>query len=158
MAHPKNELIERAQRAQLGKPKYKTKNVGPEHDALFVSEVFLDGELVGRGEGKQKRDAERQAAQAGLAYLNNQGEQDVPEVSADEPTNEPALADTAELPFDGPWPLFPELLATSLQIANSRVNSRAAGHSAVEEVRNLALELYKGVLESLGEVVEVDED
>ena len=150
MAHPKNELTLRAERAQLGKPKYKTKNVGPEHDALFVSEVFLGDEIIGRGEGKQKRDAERQAAQAGLAYL----------AQADEPTDTLQVEEDAalELPFDGPWPLFPDLLATSLNIANGRVDVRLTGHDAVADVRDLALELYKGVLESLGEVVEVDEN
>lgn len=150
MAHPKNELTDRAGRAKLGKPKYKTKNVGPEHDALFVSEVFLNDTLVGRGEGKQKRDAERQAAQAGLEYLSRADEPDV--------HLEAVSGSLLDLPFDGPWPLFPEVLATSLQIANSRVDAKATGQSAAQEVRDLALELYKGVLESLGEVVEVDEE
>ncbi len=151
MAHPKNELVERAQRTKLGKPKYKTKNVGPEHDALFVSEVYLGDELVGRGEGKQKRDAERQAAQAGIEFLERpDADEPADALQADEVT-------ALELPFDGPWPLFPDLLATSLNIANSRVEAKT-GHDAVAEVRDLALTLYKGVLESLGEVVEVDED
>ena len=155
MAHPKNELIDRAQRAKLGKPKYKTNNVGPEHDALFVSEVFLGDELVGRGEGKQKRDAERQAAQVGVAYLDAADVPDVPEAESEEVS---ASTSAAELPFDGPWPLFPDLLATTLSIANGRVDAGSTGASAVDEVRDLAVELYKSVLESLGEVVEVDED
>ncbi|CAN5753907.1 hypothetical protein BH24DEI2_BH24DEI2_04540 [soil metagenome] len=157
MAHPKNELIDRAQRARLGKPKYKTNNVGPEHDALFVSEVFLSDELIGRGEGKQKRDAERQAAQAGLAYLDNTDELEVPDM-LDEAEEDSVLSSAAELPFDGPWPLFPDLLATTLTIANGRVEAGSSGATAVAEVRDLAVELYKSVLESLGEVVEVDEE
>ena len=59
--------------------------------------------------------------------------------------------------FEGPWPLVPDVLATSLHIANSRVNPGAQGADAIHEVHALAVELYKASLQSLGEVVEVDE-
>ncbi len=59
--------------------------------------------------------------------------------------------------FEGPWPLVPDVLATSLHIANSRVNPGAQGADAIREVHALAVELYKASLQSLGEVVEIDE-
>lgn len=59
--------------------------------------------------------------------------------------------------FEGPWPLVPDVLATSLHIANSRVNPGAQGADAIREVHALAVELYKASLQSLGEVIEIDE-
>lgn len=66
-------------------------------------------------------------------------------------------AQPIDAPFEGPWPLVPDVLATSLQIANSRVNPGAQGHDAIREVHALAVELYKASLQSLGEVVELEE-
>ena len=66
-------------------------------------------------------------------------------------------AQAVENLFEGPWPLVPDVLATSLHIANSRVNPGAQGADAIHEVHALAVELYKASLQSLGEVVEVDE-
>lgn len=59
--------------------------------------------------------------------------------------------------FEGPWPLVPDVLATSLHIANSRVNPGAQGADAIRDVHALAVELYKASLQSLGEVVEIEE-
>lgn len=66
-------------------------------------------------------------------------------------------AQAAEDRFEGPWPLVSDVLASSLQIANSRVNPGAQGADAIREVHALAVELYKASLQSLGEVIEVDE-
>jgi len=42
---------------------------GPDHDKKFVSGVFLDNKLLGKGTGKSKKESEQQAAQAALEYL-----------------------------------------------------------------------------------------
>ncbi|MEX2534072.1 MAG: putative dsRNA-binding protein [Trueperaceae bacterium] len=60
--------------------------------------------------------------------------------------------------FEGPWPVFEHLLATSLRVANDRTDNRLAGDEAREAVREFALELYKELLEDLGDVVEEPED
>lgn len=146
MAHPKSELVDRAQKSDLGKPSYRTRNEGSAHEPRFKTEVLLQGVIVGRGEGAQKRQAERQAAEAALAYLDAHGDQVAPPQ-----TPEPGS-------FEGPWPIFPEALAASLQVANSRVSVSELGDDAIDQVRDLALRLYKEVLEHLGEVVEVDEE
>jgi ribonuclease-3 len=40
---------------------------GPAHAQLFVIECLVDGAVIGRGEGRSKRLAERSAALAALA-------------------------------------------------------------------------------------------
>jgi ribonuclease-3 len=48
-------------------PLYKVKSTtGPEHDKIFLVEVKVGGEVVGRGRGKTKKDAEQMAAKEGL--------------------------------------------------------------------------------------------
>lgn len=141
MAHPKSELNDRSQKYNLGKPSFRTNKTGAEHDPSFHSEVLIDGTVVGRGEGGQKRDAERSAAKNALAYLDETGNRVLREAA----------------PFEGPWPIFPEVLAASLNVANSRLDSRLKGEEAVGRVRGLALTLYKETLEALGEVVEVED-
>ena len=42
---------------------------GPPHNRLFTVEVWVDGEVLGSGSGKSKKEAEQLAAQAALAML-----------------------------------------------------------------------------------------
>lgn len=42
---------------------------GPAHEKEFVSEVWMDGSLLGRGSGRSKKEAEQQAAAQALASL-----------------------------------------------------------------------------------------
>ena len=42
---------------------------GPAHDRRFVCAALVDGEEVGRGTGRSKKDAEQAAAKEGLATL-----------------------------------------------------------------------------------------
>ena len=35
---------------------------GPEHDKIFVVEAWIDGKLAGRGQGRNKKSAQQQAA------------------------------------------------------------------------------------------------
>ena len=39
---------------------------GPEHDKCFIAEVYCDGKFMGRGEGKNKKEAEMEAAREAL--------------------------------------------------------------------------------------------
>ncbi len=145
MLHPKAALIERVQAQGNAKPVFHTQRSGPDHEPVFESEVVVDGTSYGRGQGGNKREAERRAAEVALAALDR----DALAGSGVSPRDEP---------FDGPWPMVSEVLAASLQIANTRVSADLRGDAALEAVQTFALRLYKGVLEQLGEVVEDDED
>lgn len=151
MQHPKSVLIERSKQLGLGKPSFATHNSGPAHEPLFVSDVSLRAQVYGHGEAGNKRDAERLASEAALTALaeRRQGERPEPERAPETYTDEP---------FEGPWPIFSGVLAASLRIANARVNPTLTGTEAINEVQELALQLYKGTLENLGEVTEIDED
>lgn len=150
MQHPKSALIERGRQLGLGKPSFSTHNSGPEHEPLFISDVSLRGQVYGHGEAGTKRDAERLASENALSALATQpGESPEPERAPEVYEGEP---------FDGPWPIFAGVLAASLRVANARVNPTLTGPDAIDEVQELALRLYKGTLENLGEVTEIDED
>jgi hypothetical protein len=157
MPHPKGVLLERCKRLGLGKPKFDTKSTGPDHDPTFLSDVIIAGEVYGTGQGGSKRDAERHASEEALAYLERQD----PE-RQDPADGPPTIRQSKSKPrrdaFEGPWPLFPEVLVASLSVANSRVSDDLTGEEAALAVQELALRLYKGSLEGLGEVVEVEEE
>lgn len=69
MAHPKGLLIERAQKLGLPRPDFQTAQTGPEHEPTFLTDVTVDGELLGTGQGGSKRDSERYAAEEALLAL-----------------------------------------------------------------------------------------
>lgn len=155
MQHPKGILIERAKQLGLGKPSFDTRNTGPEHEPLFESVVTIRGTVYGEGEGGTKRDAERRASEEALDAIADTRREPRP---VSQPS-QPAVAErSADEPFAGPWPIFAEVLASSLSVAHARVNPTLTGPVAIEEVQALALQLYKGTLENLGEVVEMDEE
>ena len=152
--NPKGDLIDRSQREGWGKPDFQTRVIGPDHKPIFESDVYIADSLLGSGEGSTKKRAERLAAEAAFTVLEAHDYDLTRATAKDETSSEVVAGDD----FEGPWPVFPEVLATSLRIADGRVDARITGADGIDEVRNLALELYKGVLASLGEVVEVDED
>lgn len=111
----------------------------------------------------QKTDAQETATQE-TSNSQTTNQQSANQQSANQQTNNQQTTDFVDSSaqpvdelFEGPWPLVPDVLATSLHIANSRVNPGAQGADAIHEVHALAVELYKASLQSLGEVVEVDE-
>lgn len=157
MQHPKGILIERCKQLGLGKPSFSTRNTGPEHEPVFESNVTIHGEAYGYGKGSTKRDAERQASEAALAALRRTDRDESP-VSQSETAAEVDSYEYLDEPFSGPWPIFAEVLAASLNVAHARVNPTLTGPDAILEVQALALQLYKGTLENLGEVVELDEN
>lgn len=150
MQHPKGVLIERAKQLGLGKPSFETRNTGPEHEPLFESVVTIRGTVYGEGEGGTKRDAERRASEEALDALANTRREG-------SPVSQPEVVSRDDEPFGGPWPIFAEVLAASLSVAHARVNPTLTGPDAITEVQVLALQLYKGTLENLGEVVELEE-
>lgn len=62
LGDPKNVLQERAFQLGLALPSYRLSDRGPEHAKVFVAEVGL-GDVVGIGEGRSKKEAERHAAE-----------------------------------------------------------------------------------------------
>jgi ribonuclease-3 len=67
---PKSRLQEIVQARSQRAPVYKTvAEEGPEHAKVFTVEVSSRGEVLGRGTGKSKQDAERQAATRALEAL-----------------------------------------------------------------------------------------
>lgn len=50
-------------------PVYEVTDSGPDHDKLFVADAILDGEYLGRGEGRSKKAAEQHAARQAYGAL-----------------------------------------------------------------------------------------
>jgi ribonuclease III len=143
MANPKGELLERTMREGLGKADFKTKMTGPEHEPNFHTEIVVQGQVVGIGEGTTKKSAEKRAAEAAVLYFNE----------TDNLSNIPS-EDAGDEPFNGPYPIFQRVLAEALRVANARVDPKLRGESALDQVRDMALKLYKETLLGLGEVVD----
>ncbi len=67
---PKSRLQEVVQEEQRLTPVYRTDDAtGPDHDRIFVVDVFAGATFLGRGSGRSKRAAEQEAATAALATL-----------------------------------------------------------------------------------------
>ena len=66
----KTELQELSQDVFQATPEYRIeKEMGPDHNKTFHVTVYLKGDLMGKGKGKSKKEAERTAAQEALACL-----------------------------------------------------------------------------------------
>lgn len=71
----KSRLQELIQARHKSPPRYKVLSVeGPDHDRLFQVAVMFDGEVLGKGEGRNKKSAEQHAAQQALAMLDDDAE------------------------------------------------------------------------------------
>jgi ribonuclease-3 len=59
-------------------PRYEVVGSGPDHDRRFSARVYVAGELVGKGEGRSKKDAEQAAARVAskslAAQVSSQGQ------------------------------------------------------------------------------------
>ncbi len=70
LKNPKSVLQETVQARGLAPPRYEiVQATGADHAPRFTAEVSVDGEVVGRGDGVRKADAERRAAAAALEKL-----------------------------------------------------------------------------------------
>jgi len=66
----KSMIQEHAQRKLGARPRYRVVSAkGPEHQRVFFVELKLGGRAVGRGEGKNKKEAEQAAARSALGKL-----------------------------------------------------------------------------------------
>ena len=74
---PKSLLQERVQARGAGAPAYRVAAVrGPQHEQTFEVEVVVGDEVVGRGEGRSKRLAERAAAADALRAVTENSQED----------------------------------------------------------------------------------
>jgi ribonuclease-3 len=172
----------------MGRPEFRTERTGPEHEPSFLSDVIVDGEVVGTGQGGSKRTAEKNAADEALAALDARessaaqptssggrtrssrrggrgAKASHPESSDDggTPASEAHEADEADeadddAAFAGPWPMFDDLLASVLGVAERRVSVELRGDAARVAIRDFSLTLYKELLADLGEVVEEEDE
>jgi ribonuclease-3 len=53
-------------------PRYRVTDEGPDHDKVFTALVEVDGEVVGEGKGRSKKEAEQRAAAGALEQLAGQ--------------------------------------------------------------------------------------
>ena len=66
----KSQLQEYIQRDRVGSLEYiVVREEGPAHNRIFVSQVVLNGDVLGEGSGKSKKEAEQYAAQQALIQL-----------------------------------------------------------------------------------------
>ena len=66
----KTDLQEFSQNVFQATPEYRIeKETGPDHNKTFYVTVYIKGDLMGKGKGKSKKEAERTAAQEALACL-----------------------------------------------------------------------------------------
>jgi hypothetical protein len=151
MAHPKGVLIERLQRSGQNRPEFRSERTGPDHQPTVLSDVLVDGQVLGTGQGANKREAERRAAEEALTALDRGGTVLDSEAPVDVEPEDTFLDDA---PFEGPWPVFEAVLAASLQVADRRIPDHLRGDEARTAVRDFALSLYKDVLQDLGDVVD----
>src|SRR5690606_31005144 len=173
MAHPKGVLLERAAKLGFERPQFRTERTGPEHEPIFIADVIVDGEVLGTGQGGSQRTAETRAAEEALAQLDAAGggraaksaraadtAGRVKSPAADElratakrrdagRQDEDQEEQMASQDFDGPWPMFDDLLAAVLAVAERRVAADLRGAQAREAIRDFSLQLYKELLSDL---------
>lgn len=153
MANPKSELIAYAQRQHLSKPQFKTHVSGPDHEPTFHCEVVLGEHSIGKGQGPNKKIAEKRAAEEALHFLNQPKETASLAPLENLPVEQPA-ENFSKGAFQGPYPIFEHVLVESLRIAHKRVDSKTTGPEAIIQIKDLSLKLYKETLLELGELIE----
>lgn len=67
----KTSLQELTSQAMLGVPEYHVSETGPDHAKVFTAAAVIGGVVYGVGQGRSKKEAEAQAAQAAWSTLRN---------------------------------------------------------------------------------------
>ncbi|MFC4426933.1 putative dsRNA-binding protein [Deinococcus navajonensis] len=134
----KGDLIARLVTLGRPGPVFEVETYGPAHDRRFRAQVVVEGQILGHGEGRSKKDAERLAAEEALSALGGL------RIPAQEPAA-PAPIQPAEV-TDGPWPIYAAVLAQALDAALEL----AAEEATLDEVRAGAARLYRDLLRDLG--------
>lgn len=94
---PKSLLQEQVQARGLPAPTYRVRGVrGPQHDPTFEVEVMIGPDVLGVGEGRSKRVAERAAAHAALAASAVSGTSVAAEATASAPAEGSATDSASE--------------------------------------------------------------
>ncbi len=71
----KSQLQEHVQRDSLGTLHYEiVEEKGPAHSREFVSQVYLNEGVLGKGQGRSKKEAEQHAAQQAIMKLAEENE------------------------------------------------------------------------------------
>jgi len=71
----KTQLQERIQAKRHITPTYRVvEERGPDHNKIFEVEIICDGEVLGRGEGRTKKEAEQSAARTVLDQLADEAD------------------------------------------------------------------------------------
>jgi ribonuclease-3 len=65
----KTSLQELTAAGQAGLPRYEVSESGPDHQKRFAATVTIGGTVLGRGEGRNKKEAEQRAAAEAFAHL-----------------------------------------------------------------------------------------
>lgn len=133
MENSKGDLIA-ALAGQGHTPEFRVTDSGLPHARTFSAEVWIEGQLLGRGSGGSKREAERAAASQALAELREDG------VERRKQASKPATQPTH------PVPIHPAVLAEALAVADSR----AAQDMPLTEIAQQAAALYRNLLAELG--------
>ena len=66
----KTSLQEICSALTLGSPEYRLDDSGPDHEKTFVAAVTIAGEILGRGDGRSKKEAEQRAAEQAWQTLS----------------------------------------------------------------------------------------
>lgn len=148
----------------LGSGKGGSKRTAERHPAEAALTALDRRERGEKPAGKKTRagsGASRAASRRGAKPRQVDSDTAKSDVAADhEPPTQaaPAREPEAAEPFQGPWPMFDDLLAAVMHVAERRVSSELRGEAALVAVRDFGLRLYKELLTDLGDVVEIDEE
>ena len=96
----KTSLQEICSSLSLGSPEYRLDDSGPDHEKTFIATVTIAGEVLGRGEGRSKKEAEQRAAEQAWQTLSER-EQALAESEASETGHAPGGALGTEAPGAG---------------------------------------------------------
>jgi ribonuclease-3 len=104
----------------LGVPEYRVEESGPDHQKQFRATVRVAGQTYGSGQGKSKKEAEQQAAEAAYNAISRNPESEAGKVR--NPNNQPAA----------PGEPSPDAAVSSPDAAQSSPDAVVASSDAVE--------------------------
>ncbi len=136
-SNSKGDLIARLVSLGLGLPVFEAQASGPAHDHTFHATVTVDGEVLGTGEGRNRREAERVASLNALRALDETPSRQ----KGDAPPAPPPAA-----PHRAPWPIYAEVLAQAIDAALEF----APEDATLADVQQEAAQFYRGLLAELG--------
>lgn len=124
----KGDLIAKLLSLGQGTPEFDVVTAGPPHERTFQVSVRVGGRVLGGGEARSKRDAERIASEVALRSL------------------EGGRLEADPSPAGGVWPIYSPVLAGALEAALDLCPEGAS----VDDVRAEAARIYRDLLRDLG--------